>query len=278
MPLFRPLLLALCLAAIAPPLGAAVPSGSRALALADEAERPSSEPFAANLVEVARPEPPAIALRIEAREDGSLILEEQQLGPGISTIQTFRQVPEGGAAAEGELPLEAAPAWLLWLAGRAPSEIADLKGIDRKRTTLSHRDAEVLVVIGAGPRDEERPQLHVERSSGRLVRTVEAGERPYRVEVEGRFSTTAPAPAEPAAEPHTPSSPAAESPGGPAEAEAGAPPEDPWPSRLLWTERGQRRVLEITWRQRRREAGAEEAEVEPREPEESQAPPASPAP
>lgn len=71
------------------------------------------------------------------------------------------------------LPLTSAPAWVRLLAGSPPREVVRSLGVDRRITSLELVEHTVLVVVGAGPRQRDVPQLHLERETGRLRRVIE---------------------------------------------------------------------------------------------------------
>lgn len=156
------------LAAAAPAARAVVPGAARVLETAAEAA-PHAEPFVANLVE-APPDraAPRLAMRIASDGAGRLRVDRQLLGAAETTTTWY-----GPVGAPGVQPLDSAPLWILYLAGRPLEPLLAARQVDRDRTSLDHADEIVLWVLGAGPREPDRPQLAVERDSGRLRRLVE---------------------------------------------------------------------------------------------------------
>lgn len=186
----------IALAAVAPAAFAHVPDGRGILEKAAKAAPPRI-PFVLNLEEVpgASADPPRRAFRLSREPEGPIVLETEDLAGGGIDVRRFSDAKE---VREGELPLDRAPAWVLWLAGVAPGEIARAKGIDVSRTALSHAATDVLVVVGAGPREADRPQLHFERATGRLRRAVDVevsggGTKTVRAELSGTKEGPAPA-------------------------------------------------------------------------------------
>lgn len=132
--------------------------------------------------------PPAVALRVEAWRDGRLQVDRQDLLAGVTV--TERHAPGAG------------PAWLRLLLGADPHTVLAAAGVDAKRTSLAHDGQGVILwVVGAGPQDPTRPQVHVERRSGRLRRVVAvegAEAEAEAVVLSGRAGDEAPAKAWPA--------------------------------------------------------------------------------
>lgn len=183
-------------AAAAPPTGAAV------LALASRAA-PAPAWAQATYLEVPSEGLPARRLlRLSTSPEGFVREDREDLGPQGALATEIWGPP--GRSAPGIAAITEAPGWIQLLAGRrVEAVVADL-GIDPKRTALSRDDATVLVVLGAGPAERDRPQLHVERDSGRVRRVTERvrppsldgvtleGDSPLSVELRGSAGADAP--------------------------------------------------------------------------------------
>ncbi|MGM0574228.1 MAG: hypothetical protein ACQEXJ_00645 [Myxococcota bacterium] len=236
------------------PAQAAVPEASEMLERAAEAW-PEAVPLVANLVEVREDAPPRAAIRVASDGAGHVRLEVQDLRRGETEVTRF--APAGEDAPEAR-PLDVAPAWLQWLVGRPVEEVAAAMGLDRERTSLDHAGGTILVVVGAGPRDHETPQIALERETGRLRALVErerqvldAPARVLRVGAEGRAAAVEEGD----------------------EGEEGQ--EDPrarWPARLVMERGDEARTFRVEWLRMGDEVGPEpapESGAEPGSPEET---------
>ncbi len=271
--LFTALAALVCLSSPAP-AQAVVPTAKATLRRAS-AITVVPAPTVATWVERPIQGPPSLALRVVFDGAGRLRLDRQSLADGhTDTCLWDAAVARDGAGelAPGTevLPLSEAPAWLLWLAGRPIADIARDAGVDLSVSSLDHRGADILVVVGATPHQLDRSQLHFDRESGRLVGALDlarhggsAARATRHVELyAGRH-------ADPAGElraaagddlRHEPGSPvrgddssaAGPAPGAAADSPAGtsatdAPGETAWPARLVLIEDGRRIELVNTW-------------------------------
>ena len=150
--------------------GAAVPAADVILKAARPAQ-PAPQALRLTLEEVrSGGRPPTTAMAVRYDGEAALEIDVQDLGAGTTNTLTYAAGAGGGP---GPAPLTDAPTWVLWLLGRPLDAVLEAKSIDTALTSLGHRGSTILWVLGAGPRDVASPQLHFERGTGRLLRTVE---------------------------------------------------------------------------------------------------------
>lgn len=162
----------LCVVAVAPSGHAVVPGGAKILAHMATAQ-PAPTPFAVNYVETAPDAPSRLALRVIADGLGRARIDLQRLD--IGETHTVRYGSVGSDRPAGAKPVDEAPLWLQWWMGRPPMEMAAGARVDLDITSLAHADGTILWVVGAGPRDADRPQLQIERDTGLLRRATAVG-------------------------------------------------------------------------------------------------------
>ena len=142
---------------------AAIPKGEHVLAMLAEVH-PKPTPFIANYVEQA-PEGglSLFALRVVSDGQGRARLDVSSLRTNTTESRFFATTEADGVEA-----LSAAPVWLQWWLGEPIARLMALGGVKTESVSLAHIEGTVTWVLGAGPREPARPQVHVERSSGRL--------------------------------------------------------------------------------------------------------------
>ncbi|MGB0588132.1 MAG: hypothetical protein ACPGU1_00495 [Myxococcota bacterium] len=149
---------------------AAMPSGDEMLTHI-AAMQPAATPFVVNYVEVPSQGIARVAVRVLSDGQGRARIDLQDLQGGVSRSRFFGAVTQGAVES-----LDRAPIWLQWWMARPATMIAKVVGIDAGVRSLGHADGEILWVVGASPKQQEVPQLHVERETGRLRRAVDAGD------------------------------------------------------------------------------------------------------
>ena len=116
---------------------------------------------------------PPMAIRVVVRADGALRLDIQDVHHGHTKSRVWNlssKVSETPPPSEGA---SRPPAWLCWLVAYPLSEMMADKAVATARVSLSHLGGVILWVVGAGPQQPDVPQLHFERESGRLRRSVD---------------------------------------------------------------------------------------------------------
>ena len=154
---------------VVPTAHAVVPSGSRVLSYLVETQ-PSPVPFAVNYVEASRGGDSKLAIRVVSDGQGRARLDLQFLDQDVTTTLLFRTAE--ASTSPGVERLDDAPLWLQWWMGRSGAEMAAGAHVDVTISSLAHVQGTVLWVLGAGPRQGDRPQLQIERETGLLRRAV----------------------------------------------------------------------------------------------------------
>ena len=157
----------------APAAEAALPSGERVLEVL-EAQQLAPLTFVVNYVEEApKGGTPSLALRVVGDAQGRARIDTLSLRSGETQSRYF-----GAQGQEGVTPLEQAPFWLQWWMGRPVRDLVARGGVKSERVSLAHIEGVVVWVLGAGPRERVRPQVHVEREGGRLRAVMGGDEMP----------------------------------------------------------------------------------------------------
>lgn len=113
--------------------------------------------------------PPTLALRVLIAPDGRIRQDLQRI-QGRVTASTVWAPSSVDANARS---VKTAPAWLRVLAGHDLGQVLTDMQVDRGVTSYAHDKAQILWVVGAGPRDVQSPQLHVERATGTIRQITE---------------------------------------------------------------------------------------------------------
>lgn len=131
-------------------------------------------------VEEAANAPSRKALRIRTDAVGMVRLDTQDLATGSTRHQVWRREGEEWILLEGDRGVPPAreslselPTWIRWFMGEDLLKILDDLGVDKSRVSLAHDGSIILWVVGAGPTETDRSQIHVERRGGALRRLVE---------------------------------------------------------------------------------------------------------
>jgi len=154
----------------APVVHGALPSGEEMLARIATTQ-PAPVAFVVNYVEAPTEGRALFAVRVIADGTGHARIDVQDLQGGL-TRSSFFGVEKKGAVQT----IEHAPLWLQWWMGRPVAEIVKSAQVSISTRSLAHAGGEILWVIGAGPRDLDAPQLHIERETGLLRRVVSGGD------------------------------------------------------------------------------------------------------
>ena len=135
------------------------------------AMQPAATPFVVNYVEAPTQGVARVAVRVLSDGQGPARIDIQDLQDGASRSRFFGALTEGAVQS-----LDRAPIWLQWWMARPVMTIVKATGIDAGVRSLGHADGEIVWVVGARPKQQEVPQLHVERETGRLRRAVDGGD------------------------------------------------------------------------------------------------------
>jgi hypothetical protein len=156
---------------------AAIPSVGQVTVKAQRALSRTT-PVRLTYTEVKAEAPATVAMRLVVVPEVGVRLERLSLsGEQISNALT-RVWHVSGALRDGSVGLDQAPAWLQVLAGRNLKAVLQTAGVNTGRVSLAHVDGTILWVLGAGPLERSRPQLHVVRATGQPWRIIARSSRP----------------------------------------------------------------------------------------------------
>jgi hypothetical protein len=148
----------------------AIPDG-KAMLTRIATTQPAPAPFVVNYVEAPTEGVALVAVRVIADGKGRARIDIQDLQGGLSRSRFFGALTQGATQS-----MDRAPIWLQWWMGRPVTEIVAAARVKSAIRSLSHAGGEILWVLGAGPKQPDVPQLHIERETGRLRRAVSGGD------------------------------------------------------------------------------------------------------
>ena len=111
--------------------------------------------------------PARLAWRVRAEAD-EITWERFNMGAPSHETERFARTPAPGAQGMG-----GAPVWLLWLIGADRRRLVERLELDGESRALDVVDRRVLWVLGSTAGRYDRPQIRLDRETGRAQRVVE---------------------------------------------------------------------------------------------------------